>query len=169
MANSASATSLRSIEITNPGFNYTEPPTITILGDGTGATAHAELINGKISKIIIDNYGINYTQALVTITGGGGLMGSAKAVLEHQYGTLRSYFFDNKGVKTIFNSNVGIIDYYNGIVTLVDFEPHDVNNTLGLLSLYVTPETSIISSEKNRIITLDVTDGNAIKATAKIK
>jgi len=165
----SSATSLRSIEITNPGFNYTEPPTITILGDGTGATAHAELINGKISKIIIDNYGINYTQALVTITGGGGLMGSAKAVLEHQYGTLRSYFFDNKGVKTIFNSNVGIIDYYNGIVTLVDFEPHDVNNTLGLLSLYVTPETSIISSEKNRIITLDVTDGNAIKATAKIK
>lgn len=162
-------TSLKSIEITNPGYNYTEVPTITILGDGTGATAHCEILDGRISKIIIDNYGTNYTQAIATITGGGGYMGTAKVILENQFGSLRTYYFDKKGVKTIMNSNVGTIDYYNGIITIDNVEIHDVNNTLGVISLYMTPDTTIISSEKNRIISLDESDGNAIKINAKIR
>ena len=35
--------SVQSVRITNPGFGYTEPPTITFIGSGTGAKARAGL------------------------------------------------------------------------------------------------------------------------------
>ena len=39
------------ISVINPGFSYQYAPTVTILGDGTGATAHAVISGGSIKNI----------------------------------------------------------------------------------------------------------------------
>ena len=75
---------------------------------------------------------------------------------------LRIYYNNTNSVKTIFNSNVGTIDYTNGIITLNSFNPYNVNNDLGQLTVTAAPTTSIISSAYNRIITIDPYDSTAI-------
>lgn len=155
-------TSIEKIQILNPGFGYTSTPTVTIRGDGTGATARAIIVNNRIEQIILDNPGTNYTQAVVEISGGGGSFGSAVVILQKQFGTLRSFYFSN-GIKYILNNNVGIIDYYNGKITLTEFNPYAINNTLGQLSIYVVPDTTCISSKHNKIIAMDSKDIDAIK------
>ena len=61
--------SIDAIILTNGGINY-EPSntTITITGDGTGATANLSMANGVITDVNIFNPGSNYTYANVSIT-----------------------------------------------------------------------------------------------------
>lgn len=59
------------IEVLHPGLNYATA-TVTITGDGTGATAEAVIVQGAITKINVTNVGVNYTHAVVTITGNEG-------------------------------------------------------------------------------------------------
>ena len=60
------------------------------------------------------------------------------------------------------NSNIGTIDYVDGVITLNDFAPYEINDPLGQLTITANPETSIISSSRNRIVTIDSFDPNAI-------
>ena len=160
---------IESISVTNPGFNYQETPTVTILGDGTGATAHAVVSGGTIKNIVVDTPGNGYTTALVTITtatnDSTGQGGSAYATIEGGLGVLRTYYNNASSVKSTFNSNVGTIDYAKGIITLNSFAPIGINNPLGQLTISAKPSTSIISSTYNRIITIDPYDPNAISVT----
>jgi len=164
----SSTSIIESISIINPGFGYTSTPTVSIVGDGTGATATALVINGQITNITVTNAGSNYTQAIVQISGGGGSSASASAVLAGNNGILRTYYYTN-GVKTILNPTAGTVDYDNGIVILTAFNPSDVNNTLGVLSIQAVPTSTIISSSRDKIITLDTSDPNAtnVNLTAK--
>jgi hypothetical protein len=156
------------ISIINPGFGYTSTPTVSIIGDGTGATATAIVINGQVTNIVVTDAGSNYTQAIVQISGGGGSSASASAVLAGNNGVLRTYYYVN-GVKTILNPTAGTVDYDNGIVILTAFNPSDVNNTLGVLSIQATPTSTIISSSRDKIITLDTSDNNAINVNLSAK
>lgn len=54
-----------SVVVTNNGSGYTGTTTVSITGDGTGATAHAEVLNGSITKVIMDTWGSGYTKATV--------------------------------------------------------------------------------------------------------
>jgi len=159
----SSTTYVESISIINPGFGYTSTPTVTILGDGTGATARATVVNGQVDSITIIDVGVNYTQAIVQITStdGNGSLASAVAILAGNKGTLRTYYFENN-VKKILNANAGTVDYAQGIVTLTDFNPSAINNSLGVLSVQAVPTSTIVSSARDKIITLDNTDPNAI-------
>lgn len=157
----SSASSVIGIRILNPGIYYTSIPTITIDGDGFGATAHAEVTNGRISNIVLDSSGVNYTQATVIISGGGGYSAEAVAILDSQYGILRSYYFYNNK-KIILNPYVGYVDYSGGIVNLEDFKPYKINNDLEVLSVNMAPDSLIISSKKERMLTIDVDDPNSI-------
>lgn len=165
----ASTSIIDSISIVNPGFNYTTTPTVTIVGDGFGATATATVINGQVVSIEITNAGSNYTQALVQITGGGGSLASAYAVLAGNIGILRTYYYNN-GVKTVLDPTAGTVNYGTGIVTLTAFNPVQINNTTGVLSIQATPVSTIISSSRDKIVTLDSTDPDSvnINITAKI-
>jgi len=156
------------ISIINPGFGYTSTPTVSIMGDGIGATATALVVNGQITNIIITNAGSNYTQAIVQISGGGGFSALASAVLAGNNGILRTYYYVN-GVKTILNPTAGTVDYDNGIVILTAFNPSNVNNTLGVLSIQAVPTSTIISSSRDKIITLDTFDNNAINVNLSAK
>jgi len=163
------------ISVINPGFSYQSTPTVTILGDGTGANAIATIVNGAIQSITVTNSGNNYTQAIVTITPAAGdttgQLGAAVVNLQGRYGTLRTYYNNTKNVKTVLNSNIGTIDYLNGVITLNNFNPYQINNPLGQLTISATPSTNIISSTYDRIITIDQADPNAItvNVTAKTK
>jgi hypothetical protein len=164
----SSTNTVESLSIINPGFSYTATPKITIKGDGTGATAHAVIVNGRINEIVVDTPGTGYTSAIAIITNDSsdttGSLGAAVVNLAGRYGTLRSYYnnTNNSSIKTIFNSNIGTIDYINGIVALNAFNPYDVNNELGQLTITTNPTTSIISSSYNRIITVDPFDSTSI-------
>jgi hypothetical protein len=165
---------VESVSIINPGFGYQSTPTVKILGDGTGATATATINNnGTLKSIEITNIGSGYTSAIVQIipatSDTTGQLGSAIAVLEGQFGTLRTYYFNSNNVKTILNNNAGSVDYINGIVTLNDFNPLNVDNPLGQLTLSANPTTTIISSSYNRIITVDPFDPNAIVVNVSAK
>ena len=161
------------ISVVNPGFNYTTAPIVNINGDGTGATAVAVLSGGTIQSIIVTNSGNNYTSAVATITPAeGDTTGQGASVnvnLQGRYGTLRSYYFNPKNAKTILNSNVGTIDYTNGVITLTGFNPYNVDNPLGQFAVTVTPKTSIISSTFSGIITVDEFDPNAIAVSVTAK
>ena len=76
---------------------------------------------------------------------------------------------DTQNVKTIFNSNVGTIDYNNGLITLNAFNPIDVDNTYGQLTITANPTTTIISSSFNRIVTIDPFDPTAITVNVTAK
>jgi hypothetical protein len=164
---------VETISIINPGFNYQLAPTIEISGDGNGATAYAIITAGSIQSIVISNPGDGYTSAIATvIPAEGDTTGQNAAVtvnLEGKYGKLRSYYYNTTNVKTIFNNNVGTIDYDQGIITLNSFNPINVNDTFGQFSVAATPKSSIISSVYDGIITVDPYDPNAISVNVKSK
>jgi hypothetical protein len=158
---------VESISILNPGFSYQSAPTVTIKGNGTGATAYAILNNnGTIKSVIVTNKGSGYTSAIAVVTptygDTTGQSGSLVVSLEGRYGTLRSYYNNTDNVKTVLDNNIGTIDYEAGLVTLNSFNPINVNSDLGQLTVTANPTTTIISSSYNRIITVDPYDPNAI-------
>jgi hypothetical protein len=163
-----------SVSILNPGFGYQQAPTVTILGDGTGATAKALIsTNGSIIGINVLTAGSNYTSAIAVITPAEGdttgSLGAATVSLQGNIGYLRSYYYNTTNVKTIFNSNLGTIDYSNGIITINNFGLYAVDNTLGQLTITANPTTTIISSSYNRIITVDPYDSTAITVNVTAK
>lgn len=83
--------SLSKINITSPGIGYSvsNPPTITITGDGSGAAASVVVdpSSGAITAINITNFGAGYTKATVSITSSAGGIGAAfQAVLSPKGG-----------------------------------------------------------------------------------
>ena len=170
----ASTYGVDTLSVINPGFNYQLIPTVTILGDGTGATAEATIVNGSITNISVTNAGNNYTSAVATITPQPGDTTGQNAAaivnLQGRFGTLRTYYFNSKNIKTILNSNIGTIDYTNGIITLNNFNPTGIDNVLGQLAIGVTPVKSTFASTQNGIITIDPYDPAAItvNVTSKI-
>jgi hypothetical protein len=164
---------VESLSIINPGFNYQYTPTITIVGDGTGATATATVINGSITAVTVTNIGSGYTSAIANITPAAGDTTGTNAalivILQGQYGTLRTYYNNSSNIKTVLNPNAGQIDYTNGIITLKDLNPVNVDNPLGQLTVSAHPTTTIISSTYNRIITIDPYDPAAVSVTVNAK
>ena len=168
----SSFSGLESVTISNPGFNYTSTPKVAIVGDGEGAIATAEIVNGKINKITVTNPGIGYTTAAVQITGGGGSLGAGLAVLEGRYGQIRiSYFkpdeISSQSTKVILNKNknngvTGIIDYSLGKITISSFNPTAVNNDFGDIMVHIKPKINIIQSELNKMLVLDADDPTSV-------
>lgn len=159
---SQSFTGITEIQVANPGSGYTTIPTVTITGDGTGATATAKVVNGRVQSIIVTNRGVDYSRALVTISGGNGFGATALAVLDSRFGKVRTFYYDENSQKQIINSQAGTIDYTNGIITLTDFRVVSVNEPDGQIRLTVRAEKGIISSQKNTIITIDNEDSTSI-------
>lgn len=160
-----SFTGISSIQVTNPGSGYTTEPTITITGDGFGATARAIVVNGRIKEIIITNRGINYTRAVVTISGGNGFGAAATVVIDARVGVLRTIFYDANAKRQIVNANAGEIDYDAGIVTLSEINIRSVLTDDGLIRILFRAEESLIESTKNTIITIDENDASSIVTT----
>ena len=59
------------VDVINSGTGYTGATTVTIDGDGTGATAKVYIQNTGVLEILVTNGGVGYTYANVTIHGTG--------------------------------------------------------------------------------------------------
>jgi len=160
-----SFTGISSILVTNPGLNYTSTPTVTITGDGTGATAEAIIVNGTVNRIIVTNRGIDYSRAIISISGGGGISATATAEIDAKIGTLRTIYYDSTAQRQIVDGNVGEINYETGKITLEDINILSVSSTDGLMRLTVESEKGIIESTRNTIITIDENDPTSIVTT----
>ena len=68
-------------------------------------------------------------------------------------------------IKKTIVENIGTINYRTGIVTLNDFFPTAISDPFGTLVMKATPTKKIFSSERNRIITLDLSDPTALSVT----
>jgi hypothetical protein len=166
----SSATGIDNIIVVNPGINYFSTPTITITGDGSGATAQAVVRNGRISSILVTNRGLNYTRAEVAITGGEGREASAIPRLQARFGLIRSYYFKSNGEKVILNDNAGTINYDSGLVVLNSFTTQgtvsDGIYDTNILALNFPSEKEIITPLRNRILTIDTNDPLSIQLEA---
>lgn len=150
-----SFTGIDEIKILNPGRNFTSTPTVVISGDGSGATARAVVVNGKIQTIIVESAGSEYTTATARVVGGGGTGVSLLPIMQGRTGVLRTYYFNAAKNKIILNKNAGTIDYVNGKITLDSFNPSDIGNDISEISIYIRPATYEFVSNKNRLITYD--------------
>ena len=158
-----SYTGVSSIQVTNRGAGFITNPTVTITGDGVGATATATIVNGGLDSITVTNRGSGYTRAVATLSGGdGGYGASALVILDARYGNIRTIYFDDLSQRQVVNENVGTIDYNSGTITLNDLRILSVVSIDGLIRLTIESERGIVTSNKSTIITIDPTDTNAI-------
>ena len=157
-----SYTGISSIEVTNPGTGYLTEPTVTITGDGTGATAQAIIVNGAIQSIKVIDRGINYTRALVTISGGSGYGAAASALIDTRIGDIRTIYYDSNAQKQIVNSKVGTIDYDSGLVTINALKILSVNTADGYIRISFESQKGIITTTRDTIISIDEDDPVAV-------
>ena len=161
------ASGIERIDVINPGINYTSAPTVTILGDGTGATAVASIAGGRIQKITLTNKGTNYTRASVILSGGGGSEGVATPRIESRFGTLRSYYVKTTGEKVFVNNNAGTVDYISGRVTLNSLRALSVETNrfydAEILTINAPIDLEVITPLRNRILDIDMNDPLAVQ------
>lgn len=148
--------------IVNGGINYSSPPTVTIAGDGSGATARAQVSGGKLVAIEIIDKGTNYTRATVTLSGEVGNGAEVEAILENRNGRIRSYYIKNTGEKVIVDANAGTIDYLNGTIVLTSLNVFGITSNdyyeTNVLTFNVPIESEIVTPLKNRILEIDADD-----------
>jgi hypothetical protein len=72
---------LDTVLVTAGGTGYTSAPTVTIDGDGEGATATANITGDAVTSVTITNAGTNYHFATVSFSGGDGAGATARAIL----------------------------------------------------------------------------------------
>lgn len=161
------ASGIARFDITNGGINYSSTPTVTITGDGSGATGVARVAGGRIVSIDITNKGANYTRAFITISDETGQGAQVVPVLENRIGTLRTYYIKETGEKIVVSDNAGTIDYDKGTIVIKSLTPlalvtnqyYDTN----VLTISVPVENQIIPTVQNRIIDIDENDPLAIQ------
>lgn len=105
----AVAGSITSVKVTDGGSGYTTAPTVTLVGNGTGAKAEATISGGSVVKIdIVDSSGTfamgsGYDYAGVTITGDGS-GASARAVIAPGDGFGADARVDLKATAIMYNA-----------------------------------------------------------------
>lgn len=161
------STGIDSIQIIDSGINYTSAPTVTIIGDGSGASATAEVVGGRLQRIVMNNKGSGYSSAVIELSGGEGTGASAVPVLQSRIGILRSFYYKTNREKVIVNNNFGTINYDTGIITVNSLRATNViENDFyedGYLTLTVLAEDENIFTVRNRILSIDFTDARSIQ------
>lgn len=78
---------IHAIKVDDSGFGYTAVPSVSIIGDGEGATATAVLSEtGSISKINVNTIGSGYSKATVVISGAAASPATAHAIISPKGG-----------------------------------------------------------------------------------
>lgn len=103
--NNADARQITQIIVTNGGSGYTSPPAVLITGDGDSSFTAFSTIDsnsGTVTKVEFANdsstldYPQGYTNATVTLAGGGGAGAKARAVISPRDGWGKNAKFDLK-------------------------------------------------------------------------
>jgi hypothetical protein len=162
------STGIDSITITNPGFNYTKAPNVIITGDGSGATANATIVNGRVETINVVKRGSGYTSAIVTLQGDGS-EASASAVVQSKFGTLRLFYYNSNSEKVDINPEIGTIDYQTGELVINNLTVIETIADSADIRVDVQPDSSIVETERNQLLLLDSNDATAISIDVVVK
>lgn len=162
------ATGIDSIEITNSGRNYLTAPAVTIIGDGSGATAEATVVSGRIDRITVTNAGSDYSSAVVSIAASDtGSEAAATAVLQANIGVIRSFYYSSSREKIIVNANAGTINYATGKIVLNSLATYDVVANdfydTDILTVNILADNENIYTLRNNILAIDENDPRSIQ------
>jgi autotransporter-associated beta strand protein len=134
--NGVSATGL-----TFSGGGYIDTPIVTITGDGTGATAVANIdASGNLTGITITNPGIGYTTASFTLSGGG--IGNTGSI-----GGTPTFVANTSGGMTFTGSNITTL---TGVNTYTGNTTVNAGSTLQVFdnaALKFTPSANGVSNK----------------------
>jgi len=75
--------SIEIVKVVSGGSGYGVAPSVTIIGDGTGATANATISGGAVTQVTITNAGSGYTKASVSFGSGAA---AALPIISPRYG-----------------------------------------------------------------------------------
>jgi hypothetical protein len=164
-----SFTGVDEVVITDSGYSYLEAPTVTITGDGSGATAEATIVNGKVTKITMLTRGTGYSRAIVTITGGDGYGAKGTAIVAARYGTLRTFYYNELAEKIIINAEAGTINYAEGLIVLNNFKIEALDSDHNDIRIAIEPENKIIDSRKNQILLIDSDGTDSVVVTPRLR
>lgn len=153
---------ITNIIVNNPGAFFTGQPQVIINGDGFGASAHAVIVNGSLQSVVLDQQGEGYNFATAQVVGGGGFGAVITPILAAQNGILDTYYFTSTS-KVILNPIQGIVDHVNGIITINNFAPIDIQNQTKQFNINIKPDGDIIVPGSQCILLIDQTDPNAIQ------
>lgn len=127
------------INILNPGINYTLTPTVTISGgNGTGATATANISNGSITAINVINPGSGYTQTpSVVITGNGTGATASAEVLSYTFLQQQNAGYDTSYIEYLRYA----LSQYMCSELGVEFNPESrrIMDRIAMKLMYVSP------------------------------
>ena len=164
-----SFTGVSSVNVLFGGSGLTVAPTLRVFGDGVGASVRAVITNGKVTSIIVDAGGSDYSTATIkaydSTTDAEITSIVLEAIIENALGKIRSYYFDNNQIKVIYSTEAGTINYKTGTISLINFLPVGINNDLKVLKFYAEPDSLLFSSTKNSILTIDQEDTAALSVT----
>lgn len=158
--NNAVQGSIGSIKVVNAGSDYTNTPTITFTGDGTGAEAVATLnvTTSGIDSILITNKGQNYTYANVAITAANGSGAIARVIMSPTGGHGANPVEELGGSFVMINPRIrgsesGVIDTQNEIrqIALVK-NPVLRNGTLASGVVYSQTTKIIVDQEGDNYV-----------------
>jgi hypothetical protein len=135
---------LTKINITNQGSGYSSAPSVTITGDGIGATASAQLGTGlsagKVIRIDIVNPGTSYnTVPTITLSSpSSGVTATATATIEADIDKVESYgdnnSFKNEAADVLFSvtNPFGEVDYNQNttspVVTVISVDSSSITS-----------------------------------------
>lgn len=163
----SASTGVERVDIINGGVNFSTIPTVTITGDGSGATATAEIAGGRLVAINITNKGSNYTRAFVSVVGDTGSGVVVRPVLETRVGKLRTYYIKENGEKTFINQNAGSIDYETGKVVLFSLSPISVGSNAyydtNVFTLNIPIDKEVLAPVRNKILDIAIEDPLAVQ------
>ena len=98
------------ILVTNGGSGYTNVSnlSVTISGDGTGATATASIntVSNIVSNVTVTNFGTGYSYATVSIGGGGGSGANARAIISPPDGHGSNPLYELGGFNVMVNAKI---------------------------------------------------------------
>jgi hypothetical protein len=118
----------------------------------------------------VTNRGSNYTRAEVLILSADGREASAVPRLESRFGVLRSFYFKTNGERVVLNEIAGTIDYDTGLVSINSFftagTPVNQFYDTNVVTFNFPVEREIILPLRNRILTIDENDPQAIQLEA---
>jgi len=97
-------------EVLTGGSGYSSAPTITIIGDGTNASAVASINGGEVTKVEINfsgspavaQLGSGYTNASITVTGGGGTGATVRPIFGTKSGLGANPVIDLRSTAVMF-------------------------------------------------------------------